>query len=82
LSIAAFEHQIIQTDDLKVYLNYYLQSSELTRAAYYQRLIATAAGRYNFSRATLNDAINNSPHVNVQPITFVRWLSDIYHPTT
>lgn len=48
------------------------------RHGYIQRLISTANGRYHFGRANLNDLVNQSDVVNVQPMTFREWLRQIW----
>lgn len=48
------------------------------RVAYYQRLLATANGRYDFGRATLNEAIERSDLVDVQPLRLSQWLMNVW----
>lgn len=50
---------------------------QYARVAYLQRILETANGRYDFSRTTLNDAVDRSRRVNVQPITFAQWLATV-----
>lgn len=58
--------------------SYYAQLGDYDKVAYYQRLLATANGRYDFSQATLNEAVNRSNSVNVQPVTFGAWLTSVW----
>ena len=58
---------------------YYRESGDMPQWQYYQRLIATANGRYHFRQANLNDAISNSDAVEVpQPMTFLAWLQQFW----
>jgi hypothetical protein len=73
----AFSHQILQYPDLAVYHNHATGMGDFARAAYYQRMMATADGRYDFPEATLNDLVNASPTVDVQPLGFAQWLASV-----
>lgn len=78
---AAFDHQTLQYGDLGVYQDHYFRSGDFAKAAYYQRLLATADGQFDFSQQSLNDAVNNSPYVDVQPLRFSQWLATIWDPS-
>ncbi|KAI9167616.1 hypothetical protein HJFPF1_03749 [Paramyrothecium foliicola] len=73
-----FSHQQHQISELEAHIQYFTQMGQLDKVAYYQRLLATANGRYDFGRATLNEAINASRSVSVQPVTFSQWLASIW----
>lgn len=60
-----------------MYHNHYTRIGDYPRAAYYQRMLSTADGRYDFSEATLNDVVANSPVVDVQPLTLAQWLASV-----
>lgn len=75
-----FARHIRQHAEIQAYLSYYAQMGEFERVAYYQRLLATANGRYDFSQATLNEAVNQSAHVDVRPASFSAWLGSIWQP--
>ncbi|KAL7963398.1 hypothetical protein V8C34DRAFT_268164, partial [Trichoderma compactum] len=77
-SNAVFTRHVRQYAELETYLNYSAQLCDYDKVAYYQRLVATANGRYDFSQATLNEAVNASSSVNVQPVTFGAWLASIW----
>lgn len=77
----AFNHQIYPIHDLPAYYDYYMHAGELDQAAYYQQLLATAHGRFDFRRATLNDAIATSSQAEFTPMTFRQWLTRILYPT-
>lgn len=81
VSSAVFTQHVQQHAELETYLNYYAQLCDYDKVAYYQRLLATANGRYDFSQATLNEAVNRSNSVDVQPVTFSAWLASIWHQT-
>ncbi|KAJ4133563.1 hypothetical protein NW768_005149 [Fusarium equiseti] len=53
----------------------YYQQGDYSKVVFYQQLKATVEGRYDFSQASLNDLINSSSRVNVQPQSFRQWLS-------
>ncbi|KAG5951685.1 hypothetical protein E4U53_002498 [Claviceps sorghi] len=75
---AAFEHHVRQPAQLQALSNYYAQVGEDDKLAYYQQLVATTNGRYDFSKASLNDALEKSRHGDVQPMTLARWLTNIW----
>ena len=74
----AFTHDTRQHADLDLYHKHYLRTQQYDRAVYYQRLIATADGRYDFSHAKLNDIVAHSPAVHVRPLTFSQWLASVF----
>ncbi|CAM1501118.1 Fc.00g102800.m01.CDS01 [Cosmosporella sp. VM-42] len=71
-----FEHQRYQTEEIPAFISYYAQLGVSDSAAYYQRLLATANGRYDFSGHNLNDAIADI----VKPVSFSEWLTSVYAP--
>ncbi|KAK5987175.1 hypothetical protein PT974_11295 [Cladobotryum mycophilum] len=77
----AVTKHVQQHAELQAYLTYYAQLGDFDKVAYYQRLLATANGRYDFSQATLNETVNRSSHVDVQPVTFSIWLANIWQQT-
>ncbi|RCI09231.1 hypothetical protein L249_1392, partial [Ophiocordyceps polyrhachis-furcata BCC 54312] len=60
--------------ELQAYISHFNHAGDAARTAYYQRLLATANGRYDFSHANLNDAILRSNLGEVQPLTLNQWL--------
>ncbi|XP_044721326.1 nmrA-like family domain-containing protein [Hirsutella rhossiliensis] len=72
-----FYRQTRSYAELQAYLSYCAHSGDVQRVAYYQRLLATANGRYDFSRATLNEAIERSDLVDVQPLKLSQWLMNM-----
>ncbi|KAK8920809.1 hypothetical protein VCV18_008114 [Metarhizium anisopliae] len=74
----AFDHHMRQSSELQSYLAYFVQAGDGDKVAYYQRLIATTNGRYDFSRASLNDALEKSGQGDVQPMTLLRWLTNVW----
>jgi hypothetical protein len=78
MSSAVFTRHVQQHAELETYLTYSAQLCDYDKVAYYQRLLATANGRYDFSQASLNEAVNRSSSVNVQPLTFSAWLASIW----
>ncbi|ODA80272.1 hypothetical protein RJ55_03230 [Drechmeria coniospora] len=73
-----FHRHTRSTSELQAYLNYHVEAGDVDRVAYYQRLLATANGRYDFSRATLNEAIERSDLVEVQPLRLSQWLINMW----
>ncbi len=55
-------------------LTYYAQAEDWGRWYYFQRLVATANGRYHFRQANLNEA------VNLRPVRFREWLAQVWGP--
>jgi hypothetical protein len=76
--LAVFTRHVQQPAELETWLTYYVQLGDYGKVAYYQRLLATANGRYDFSQATLNEAVNRSNSVNIQPVTFGAWLTSVW----
>lgn len=81
MSSAVFTQHVRQCAELETYLSYSAQVCDYDKVLYYQRLLATASGRYDFSQATLNEAVNGNNSVNVQPVTFSAWLASIWNQT-
>ncbi|OTA00772.1 hypothetical protein A9Z42_0010590 [Trichoderma parareesei] len=81
MSSAVFTRHVHQYAELEAYLSYSAQLCDFDKVAYYQRLLATANGRYDFSQATLNEIVNRSNSVHVQPVTFSAWLASIWTQT-
>lgn len=79
--LVTFNSQVLHYPDLALYHSHYVRIEDYERAAYYQRLLATADGRYDFSRASLNEIVANSPVVNVQPLTFAQWMTSQWRPS-
>ncbi|CAF3562863.1 unnamed protein product, partial [Fusarium graminearum] len=51
------------------------QQGDYPKYLFYRQLQVTVEGRYDFSQASLNDLVNASSRVNVQPANFRQWLS-------
>ncbi|KAH7011699.1 hypothetical protein EDB80DRAFT_398798 [Ilyonectria destructans] len=74
-----FEIQYRQFRELEPYIDYYTQQGDTQTATTYQRLLATANGRYEFGTASLNEAIRNNPAVeDVHPVSFRQWLANVF----
>ncbi|PNY25798.1 Uncharacterized protein TCAP_04278 [Tolypocladium capitatum] len=73
-----FDRQTRSFADLQAYLHHYAQIGDISRVAYYQRLLATANGRYDFSRATLNEAMERSDLVDMPPLKLSQWLMNMW----
>ncbi|KAF4982894.1 hypothetical protein FZEAL_1590 [Fusarium zealandicum] len=78
---AAFQHTQWRFGDLDQWIGAFYAQGEYEKAFFYQRLAATVEGRYDFSQATLNDLVNASRYVNVQPRSFRQWLGDNIIPS-
>ncbi|PHH59962.1 hypothetical protein CDD81_2321 [Ophiocordyceps australis] len=72
-----FQRHVRSVADLQLCLSRYAQAGDAHRVAYYHRLLATASGRYDFSRATLNEAIERSDLVEFQPLKLRHWLMNM-----
>jgi hypothetical protein len=55
------------------------EQGNFARVAFYQQLQATVEGRYDFGQTSLNDMVDASPSVDVQPMRFRDWLA-VYFP--
>lgn len=72
---APFESRVVPYEQLSTYINFHSSNRDWEKVAYYQRLQATADGRYEFSKSTLIEAIGKSDAVNVRPLKFAEWLA-------
>ncbi|QUC16129.1 uncharacterized protein UV8b_00370 [Ustilaginoidea virens] len=72
----AFHHHMRQHTELQAYLTYYAQAGDAGRVAYYQRLLATTNGRYDFTKASLNEALEKNGQGDFQPMSLSRWLTN------
>lgn len=64
--------------NIQAHLDYAVETADINRWWYFQRLRATADGRYTFTRANLNDLINQTDGVTIAPMRFVHWLRQVY----
>lgn len=71
------EAHVIPYDQIQSYITYYTQLGDFDKVAYYQRLLATANGRYDFSKPNLNDIVSKSSKVHVRPVKFAAWLASV-----
>ncbi|KAI0179147.1 NAD(P)-binding protein [Hypoxylon sp. FL1284] len=63
-------------DEIEQWLRYYQQTQDEPRWYSMQHILQTANGRYNFSEANLNEA------VDIQPTSFRQWLWSVWGPAT
>ena len=66
--------------DIQAHLDEYLQQEDWIRWWYFQRLGATANGRYHFRQPNLNEAVNESDAVDLRPVRFRDWLERVWGP--
>ncbi|KAG6297276.1 hypothetical protein E4U46_008127 [Claviceps purpurea] len=71
------EHLVRDPADLQALLVYYAQIADGEKVAYYQRLVATMNGCYDFCRPSLNEVLGKSGAGHVQPMTFAGWLGTV-----
>ncbi|KAI9900018.1 hypothetical protein N3K66_004280 [Trichothecium roseum] len=64
--------------DLELYINHYIAEENSERVGYYRRLLDTAHGRYDFERTTLNEVVDASDLVDVEPLDFNSWLASVW----
>lgn len=64
--------------DLELYINHYIAEENSERVGYYRRLLDTAHGRYDFERTTLNEVVDASDLVDVEPLNFNSWLASVW----
>lgn len=74
----AFEHRVRQPYDLQALLNFSAQAGDAERHARYKQLVATTNGRYDFSKASLNEILEKSGLADVQPMNLTRWLTNVW----
>ena len=72
-----FTHRLLQPSQIESFLAVLSQSGDSPKVAYFQRLLATAAGRYDFERASLNEALEKIGHSDIQPMTLLGWFTYI-----
>ncbi|KAM0185114.1 hypothetical protein ACHAPA_012337 [Fusarium lateritium] len=73
---AAFQLSQWQAADPARLITAFCEQGDYDRVAFYQQLQATVDGRFDFNHTSLNDLVNASPYVDVQPKTFRQWLSE------
>lgn len=76
---AAFQLSQWQITDLPQLITMAYEQAPYGRVAFYQQLQATVEGRYDFGQTSLNDMVNASSSVDVQPMKFRDWLA-VYFP--
>lgn len=64
--------------NIQAHLDYAVETGDINRWWYFQRLRATADGRYVFARANLNELLDQTNGVIVAPPRFVDWLRQVY----
>lgn len=74
-STAAFQLSQWQLADLPQLTNMSYEQGDFARVSFYQQLQATVEGRYDFGQTSLNDMVDASPSVDVQPMRFRDWLA-------
>ncbi|KAM3564244.1 hypothetical protein MY1884_000866 [Beauveria asiatica] len=70
-----FQSHILSYQELVTHIAYNTEVGNYNRVAYLQRSLETANGRYDFSRASLNDAVDRSRRIRVHPVNFSQWLT-------
>ncbi|KAJ6789650.1 hypothetical protein PWT90_10301 [Aphanocladium album] len=73
-----FQSTTLTYQELQTHIAYNTEMGQYARVAYLQRILETANGRYEFSRTTLNDAVDKSSRVSVQAMTFAQWLATVW----
>ncbi|KAM3511575.1 hypothetical protein MY11210_004793 [Beauveria gryllotalpidicola] len=73
----AFQSHILSYQELATHIAYNTEVGDYSRLAYLQRNLETANGRYDFSRASLNDAVDRSRRIRVHPVNFAQWLATV-----
>lgn len=64
--------------NIQAHLDYAVEMGDFDRWWYFQRLRATADGRYVFARANLNELLEQRGGVTIVPSRFVDWLRQVY----
>lgn len=64
--------------NIQAHLDYAVDTGDINRWWYFQRLRATADGRYIFTRANLNELLGRAGGVTIAPMRFVDWLRQVY----
>lgn len=59
--------------NIQAHLDWSVEHGDVNRWYYFQRLKATAEGRYNFGRANLNELVDQTDGVEVRPLRFREW---------
>lgn len=63
--------------NIPAHLDYAFDTGDSTRWWYFQRLRATADGRYIFARANLEELLAQSGVATIVPLRFVDWLRQV-----
>lgn len=66
--------------DAVAHANFCQQNEEWARWHYFQRLIATANGRYNFRQANLNEVLSPANLMDPRPMRFREWVEAVWGP--
>lgn len=64
--------------NIQAHLDYAVDTGDINRWWYFQRLRATADGRYIFIRANLNELLGRTGGITIAPMRFVDWLRQVY----
>lgn len=67
--------------NIQAHLDYAVETGDINRWWYFQRLRATADGRYIFPRANLNELLSRHADggvTTIVPMRFVDWLRQVY----
>ncbi|ROV92739.1 hypothetical protein VMCG_09035 [Cytospora schulzeri] len=73
-----FDVTIHEYQNILAHLEYFVNTGNWQRWYYFQRLLATADGRYTFGRANLNEVIDASDGVDIIPERFADWLRRVW----
>lgn len=71
LAVHTYQDAVVQAE-------YCQQNEEWARWHYFQRLLATANGRYNFRQANLNELLNQANLMDPRPMRFREWVEGVW----
>ena len=77
-STVPFQLSIFSYQDAVAQAEFCQQNEEWARWHYFQRLIATANGRYNYRQANLNELLNQANLMDHWPMRFREWLISVW----
>lgn len=76
----SFDQIVHEYGSITSHLEFSAYTGNWQRWNYFQQLLATANGRYDFGQANLNEMVDAKDGVELVPERFVDWLRRIWMP--
>lgn len=78
--IVPFSLAVHSFQDAMAQAEYCQQNEDWARWHYFQRLLATASGRYFFQQANLNTVLDQADLMDPRPMRFREWVEAVWGP--